>query len=314
MKGNLFRKWAKPDPYSAFTALPGTYAKKKTVNSHGFISTPEISLEKKADWTRIIFLGGSSTAGTGIKNLADEKTWPWKTVKKLKQETNNKNIDFINAALGGYSTFESYGKLWSRLRFYKPDIIIVYHGWNEMSYFKFANNPIYWRANFDINRTYKLKKIWRYFYIAKTRFLFKNTLERNTKRSPTKLQTTFNEEGLNIYRDNIKLIRDFCLNNNIQFYFCKQPTLIHFKTKEKDQTKCRYKNHGFSYEAHIQAFESIYKIIDDEIPFKNIIDITSISGSTDCFYDHIHPTEYGTDKISEIVKDSLFNTYFSLKK
>ena len=46
-----------------------------------------------------------------------------------------KNIEFINAALAGYTSFESYGRLWSRLRFYSPDLIIINHGWNEMYYF-----------------------------------------------------------------------------------------------------------------------------------------------------------------------------------
>ena len=72
---NPMSSWATPHPHALYTALPGTYAENKTVNSHGFISTPELSSVKPKGTTRIIFLGGSSTAGTGF-NLADELTWP----------------------------------------------------------------------------------------------------------------------------------------------------------------------------------------------------------------------------------------------
>ena len=55
--------------------------------------------------------------------------------KKVENTISKKNIEFINAALAGYTSFESYGRLWSRLRFYSPDLIIINHGWNEMYYF-----------------------------------------------------------------------------------------------------------------------------------------------------------------------------------
>ena len=76
--------WSKASPYSAFTAKPGVYGN-KSVNQHGFISTPEISISKPDSVIRIIFLGGSSTAGMGV-NLRDDETWPWKTVESLKRK------------------------------------------------------------------------------------------------------------------------------------------------------------------------------------------------------------------------------------
>ena len=57
--------WAFVDAYSAIRGRPGIFSiePKKSINSHGFISTPEISVEKPDDVTRVVFLGGSSTAG-----------------------------------------------------------------------------------------------------------------------------------------------------------------------------------------------------------------------------------------------------------
>jgi hypothetical protein len=44
---NPMEKWAFVDAFSAFKGRPGIYGKtEKTVNKYGFISTPEISIEK----------------------------------------------------------------------------------------------------------------------------------------------------------------------------------------------------------------------------------------------------------------------------
>ncbi len=136
---NPMAEWADLDAFCAYRGRPGVYRDRKshgvkTVNSFGFISTPEITPKKEPGTLRIAFLGGSSTAGTGHL-LADEETWPWQVVEILKKEYGGK-VDFINGALGGYSSFESYGRFWSRIRFFSPDVVVVYHGWNEMYYFK----------------------------------------------------------------------------------------------------------------------------------------------------------------------------------
>ncbi len=230
---NDMSKWAKNSSYFSYTAIPGEYSENKSVNSHGFISTPEIALEKDNNTTRIVFLGGSSTAGTG-HNLPDDNTWPWETVKKIKSETKH-NLDFINAALGGYSTFESYGRLWSTLRFYKPDIVIVYHGWNDMYYFnEISDEPIKLKYNFDVSGmvSYKLyEPHWTDPFISWSQLLSKVRIklskpysengEQSNKNKEDNLKSTFNKKGLKIYEQNLKLIMEFCKDYDIEFFICK---------------------------------------------------------------------------------------------
>ena len=93
-------------------------------------NSPSISRQARSG----SLLGESSTAGTG-HNLPDAETWPCRTAELLKAQFAGRDIEFINAAAGGYTTFESDGRLWSRLRFFRPDIVVVYHGWNDMYYF-----------------------------------------------------------------------------------------------------------------------------------------------------------------------------------
>lgn len=318
---NPMSVWAEPDPFSGFVAKEGIYSEGKTVNSHGFISTPEISLKKPENTVRIVFLGGSSTAGTGF-NLPDQETWPFKVVEMLKDKL-DRNIDFINAAVGGYSTFESYGRLWSRVRFYKPDIIIINHVWNDMYYFneKFGENPLLWRKGIDINKKIVVQSFSPMFidnYISWSQFLvqLRITLERVFNQNETgeivpedkknmELKEHYDERGLQIFRDNLILFKSFGELFNIPVFFCKQATLISENNTPEDMGKNMYYYHGFDHKAHIDAYQRIYGIIEDVFPKDRIIDLASLSGNSSLFYDHVHPTPEGTERIALTVADRI---------
>jgi len=312
--------WAVSDPFCAYMSKVSRHEIGKTVNSHGFISTPELKIKKEKNTIRLVFLGESSTAGTGV-NLHDTATWPWRTAQKLKKvAVGNVKIEFINAALGGYTSFESYGKLWSRLIHYEPDIVIVNHGWNDMYYFDYADSPFAWRNKFDFKKSGKFTLISPHWIdpwirwsqlLSKIRFWYSSSRERGEiSVSKSILKNNFNSKGVEVFKNNIRFIRDLCSARKIELFVCKQPTLISKYTSENDKKRCRYEFHGFDHHAHIQAFGSLYQVLEAEN--LNQIDLTSLSGKSENFYDHIHPTELGADQIAEIVADTLLrkSTYF----
>lgn len=314
---NPMSYWSERDPYFDYTGKPGQYGD-KTINSKGFISTPEIELEKDENTIRVVFLGGSSTAGTGV-NLTDNETWPLKAVELLKKEY--PNIDYINAAHGGYSTFESYGRLWSRLRFFNPDIIVVYHGWNDMYYFnEYADNPDTWKSGGQ-EETFKPIRGIKNTLISWSQVLARIKLFMERKKysgngetgKSMELKPTFNPKGLDVYEGNLNLIKSFSSENNIKLFVCMQATLITNETKDEDKERIKYGLHGFNHNAHVNAFTSIYEVIDQNFNKEYIIDLTSLSGISSNFYDQVHPTKKGTSEIARIVADSLTNNYF-LKK
>jgi lysophospholipase L1-like esterase len=309
--------WSQASPYSAFTAKPGIYGK-KTVNQHGFVSTPEINLEKDESKVRIVFLGGSSTAGMGF-NLDDDETWPWKTVKILEKRNLEVDIDFINAALGAYTSFDSYGRLWSRIRFFNPDVIVVNHAWNEMYYFnEIADNPLLWRNETDYDQELplvhriKIKLLSISQVLVRIMIAIDKISDKHGEIGANKgISNSFNIKGLQILNDNFYLLKSFAENYKCKIFFCKQPSLISKNTKEIDKTRCNYELHGFNHNEHVKAFDSIYELIDKNIKKNYIIDLTSLSAITENFYDHIHPTRKGTEEIAKIVADSLVNNYFN---
>lgn len=322
---NPNKQWAFIDAFCAFTPKPDqkyTFGEitDKTVNSHGFFSTPPLDIKKAKNTIRILFLGGSSTAGTG-HNLKDVDTWPWQTMQLLRQKMPTKKMDFINGSCAGYSTFESYGRLWSRLRHFSPDIVVVNHAWNDMQYFKQADNIHQWRVlknnswKFqDIRQIVKLyESHWIDNFIKYSQLLIRIRIRFSTivngeigeNSAPQSLESDFNHKGLAILQSNLKLMRETCKIIGAKLFVAKQATLVSAKTPQQYRAKCRCEYHGFDYNAHVRAFDAIYKTIDEEFTQEEVIDLTPLSGNAAYFFDHVHPTPEGCGKMAEIVAEKI---------
>jgi len=316
--------WAYVDAYCAYRAIPGTYlhvGKAKTVNSTGFISTPEVSYEKDRNTIRIVFLGGSSTAGT-VPILPDGKTWPALVAKQLDEALPRRKVDFINGALAGYTTFESYGRLWARLRFYRPDVVVVYHGWNDMAYFRNAASAA-WRCapadgGWSFERAHIRKRIqpsWIDPYIEWSHLMCR--IRRRCFSEPLmgeigpggdgELANDFDPRAPDVFRDNLKLMMKAQEVLGCEVYVAKQATLIVRDLPENLRGKCMVHYHGFDFDAHVRAFDAIYRVIDEEIPKEQVIDLTHLSGKTSYLVDHIHLSEEGCRRVADAVAERLRN-------
>jgi lysophospholipase L1-like esterase len=310
---------AQIDAFSAYRGRPGQYGESRTINQFGFISTPDLTLEKPPDTIRIVFLGGSSTAGVG-SGFNDDETWPWQTVELLRQRFPEKKFELINGAMGGYSSFESYGRLWSRIRFFSPDIIVVYHGWNEMYYFDNPENIIQWRTLSNGDWTFEKTDrpivvyeplaidylIWPSQTLSQLRLSLSEQIGGEGETGQDKpLRSGFDPQGLEIWRTNLQLLRETADLIGAELFVAKQATLISPDLPLADREPIGYSFHGFDHDTHIDMYEGIYRVIDEELPAEHVIDVTSLSGRTDLFVDHVHPTLAGSEAISEIMADFL---------
>lgn len=311
--------WAVADAFCAFRPQAGEWEPGKTVNSLGFISTPELTVAKPAGTIRIVFLGGSSTAGVG-HTLRDDQTWPWQAHAELQQQFPEQRIEFINAAAGAYTSFESYGRLWSRLRFFQPDVIVVYHGWNEMYYFDQVDSIEQWKTlrggGWTLDRTGQPVGVYEPLPIdaiarlsqllTRARLHLTHPKSGGEVGTPDQaLESDFDPRALEIWRTNLRLLRETAAICNAQLIVGKQATLITAETSPADQARCGYHFHGFDHAAHVRAFSRIYEVIDEEIPPESIVDFTHLSGQPEHFHDHIHPTPAGADAIAKAVTKKL---------
>ena len=329
--------WAYVNPYAGYTPIPGTKIKPedKSVNNFGFISTPQMeSVEKPKGKIRIVFLGGSSTAGTG-RNLPDDQTFPCKVRLKLAKALPDRDIETINAAVSGYSSFESLGRLWSELRFFEPDIVIVNHGWNDMYYFDDCSPEkiMHWRWGGDqswgfqfieippkiksvaLDRWFTWSRIYTLARLATGEPLpLSQTGEiGNRKKQDSELSNVFDERCPAVLTWNLETMRALCSLMGAEMFVLKQPTLITKELGQSDRNRCLTWYHKFNYEAHLKAYDAIYSEIDKAFEQKTIINATSLSGRPQLFFDHVHPNNSGTDAIADLIVNHLINDSDRLK-
>lgn len=323
---NPMSPWAVVDAFGAYRGRPGFSkpALGKSINSEGFMATPELTLAKPQGTLRIAFLGGSSTAGQGgdEADLADEDTWPWQVVEALRAARPDQPIEFLNAALGGYSSFETMGRLWARVRFYKPDVLVLNHGWNELYYWKakHMDEPTNWRRLDDGG--WSLSR-----YQAKTPLIspwpidgmiqWSQLLVRiRMKFSPRVLGEAggadddglvdfYDPRGADVWRTHLQLIAYTAELMGAELFVTKQSTLIVPDLADDLRARCQYSHHGFDHDAHVQAFEHLYRVVDEVFPTEQVIDLTPLSGRGDLFVDHVHPNPTGAAAIAEIVANAL---------
>jgi hypothetical protein len=311
-------------PYGAFNHLPNisvgsgkTSFSRKSVNSLGFISTPVITAIKPAKTLRIIFIGGSSTAGTGAL-IVDGLTWPWLTRNIVAEhfQAIGFNVDFINAACSGYTTFESNGRLWSDLRFYEPDTIVIMNAWNDISYLNDfplqhirGSGKFEWRGS-NMNKAIPYEASWVDPLIQWSQLLshLRLSLAKKPKGEVSRdkaITSAFNESRLEIFRQNVAHLMSFEKITGTPVFIVKQPTLVVPDLPEKLRKSINYKIHGFDHKTLCKIFAGMYSAIDATVPRSRIIDLRHINGKEKYFFDHIHHTPLACRVIARSVAKAL---------
>jgi len=329
MSPNPMKQWAMIHPFCAFSPRPGKdHELAKSVNNFGFISTPDLPAIKKAEGTvRIAFLGGSSTAGTGML-LADEDTWPFRAWLHLKKKFPSRNVEMINAAVNGYTSFESYARLWSEVALFEPDIVVCYHGWNEMYYFDDCSPERLFRRKWDREADWSFPPVvipprlapkpadrffsWSRLYSA-MRVAGKAPAAAPSageigppRREESELADSFDPRGPSVFRDNLRLMRQACDVMGAEFYVVKQATLITPDLPDQiRKERCFTWYHAFNYKAHLRAFDAVNRMIDETFLADRVIDATVLSGRQDLLWDHVHPKADGAKAIGKLVADFL---------
>ena len=157
----LSRARVEPHPYLAYVNKPGFSLDLRAEGgkqiSHNSLGQrgPEISVQRPAGVFRIVCLGGSSTYGHGPSS--DASTWPGRLQDLLNLAAGpaGPRFEVVNAGCQGYSTFESLINLELRLVDLQPDLVLVYHGINDMRcaiYGTPVRDNTNWRAIWPVER------------------------------------------------------------------------------------------------------------------------------------------------------------------
>ena len=91
----------------------------------------KLVIPKPAGVYRIVALGGSTTFGTYLDTW--EKAFPHQLQVALRTTYGHSAVELINAGVPGYTSWESAVNLLLRISDLEPDMIIVYHGVNDLN-------------------------------------------------------------------------------------------------------------------------------------------------------------------------------------
>ena len=125
------------------------YSGSYNINSEG-LRGQEFNKVKPDNTYRIIAVGGSTTFGAGV---TDEHTWPRILEKKLQSISEDKNIEVINAGVSAITSFNESKLIKEKLIGYKPNLIIVYDGNNDVS----CKMPVHITKDHIQNKENKIK-------------------------------------------------------------------------------------------------------------------------------------------------------------
>lgn len=100
------------------------------INSDGFRGD-DITLIKPDNTYRIFVVGGSTVVG--ISATSDKTTIPGALQSFLDNSDLPKNVEIINAGIGGAFSFTEINLIKNKLINYSPDLLIIYDGWNDIT-------------------------------------------------------------------------------------------------------------------------------------------------------------------------------------
>lgn len=106
----------------------GLTARHNDHNSRGYRGA-EFSIPKEDGIYRIFTLGGSTTYGEGV---LPEESYPALLQNILHEDYGYTHIEVVNAGVNAYSSFDSFANLTYHVLDDEPDMLIVYHGVNDV--------------------------------------------------------------------------------------------------------------------------------------------------------------------------------------
>ena len=294
-----------------------------TKNSLGFRGDQMLDdFHKK---TSIIAVGGSTTECTYISDGED-----WVSILGKKLKSKNNDIWVNNAGLNGHSTYGHQVLVNQYLKNIKPDYILFMVGCNDVEREKYSYyDSLSTSKNSEFVSRIKRKSI---LYNLAVSFLRQKIAEnRNLGLGHTAIDTqnldfvdsinhrellemkSTQEKYLKGYAERLEKLILNCRKNGIEPILITQPTLVGFGTDPKSKIDlekviyCDPKGGRFYWEK-LKLYNQITRKLSEKHNCFLIDLADELPKSTEYFYDCIHFTNKGCEKVAEVIFQNL-NTY-----
>jgi len=273
------------------------------INSKGFVG-PEFDDQPSPDVYRIIALGDSCTFGLW------QMVYPSLLERLLNDSGSSRRFEVINAGIEGYNSTFALGRIRDELLRYRPKLMIIYIGWNDLMKTDPANasrvDAYRWLADL-LDRSYLIKAYKKLLYVYLIPLIFPPS-------------TIVNGEGVRAfdnfvptrYRSNLEDMIRLLQSHNIEILLVTLPTVVRSGMTAEELRRAHV---FFPYFAgaygvsQLLSLHAAYNRTIIEISRRQGVELIDLAArfelvrdKTSYFWDTMHPSEKG----HALIADTLF--------
>ena len=292
------------------------------VNQNNFRGK-EMTVARRAGTCRIAVVGGSAAFDLWKR---DDQTWSVQLESYLNHNL-GQSVEVLNAATPGYSSWQAYRLVKSKVIRWQPDIVLLYELYNDSLTFSHNNrqeiiqgwklnahaNYVGWPAHphrsLDIlskvlpTTTDALRMVALRTLIAR-----RNAANAKYWRNPN-LNWTLQKAGLNFYEENRRNLARFLRDQGIPLGIVAQASLIREENTPEEMAQIHYLYRGMSHpelwKGYLAARE-MDRLVSKEEPNAFLISANEqIPSSLSCFVDEVHLNKEGSTLLAKIIGDEL---------
>jgi hypothetical protein len=302
------------------------------INSFGFRGD-EVTKEKDKGSYRIVILGGSTAYGDGVyyKNTAG------KILGDMLNQKYTQKIEVINAGVSGYNSEHSLIDYMTRISEFKPDLVIMWSGVNDM--YASCSNPDFFSGpyqedyshflgpisnmvdsyfypqmiqfnffTFDFLKTYLYSDFQKYLSIASTK-----KTENYRKKIPFK---DMSFPSILSYQRNLRYFVNAVKSDGVSLIFGNQSTMFEANLREDknpDGIFCLQGKYKATLKSQAKAMDEFNQVTKNTASENNVqfIDFDSdIPKTKKYFYDDIHWNENGNQLAAKKLYEFIITNNF----
>ena len=284
------------------------------INSLGFRG-PERKLQPEIGTLRIVVLGGSSTFNYHASG--EQNTWP-SHLERLLALKLQQPVEVINLGLPGYSLSQSKANYLFTGRALNPHLVLVYHTWNDMKFFREAEegNPgvrgpyhrprpawHYWVRHSQLVRRFRNVRQSHRQYMVENKY---TSLELSDNRANAPVV----DDALRWFERNFRDVARFVRADRRLPVLLTQATLV--KSTNKDGHEIRrhinFDSQGMTFPILLQTWKRCNTIIESVAKQEDAVFVDvqeNVPADKLHLRDHVHLTDKGTEAVARIVAETL---------
>ncbi len=274
------------------------------LNALGYRGTP-LAPGKDSKRTRLVVMGGSAAFDLGA---SDPHDWPHELGRLLNEAGHP--VDVINAALPGHTVTDSLGRLRANAAQWAPDIVLLYHGWNDIKELplaatptvSFSPNPLLQppsRLAATLAEASQLYARLRHLWLA--RGMSMHTIGAEGRRPTGTRDDAERRSGLARLQANVTAFVSQARSHGALAVVVHQASLLTANTSEASRSRIDYASQGMRHATLLEAFGELHAVLERVAKRTStpIFDAhAALRGDDALFDDHVHLSRKGSSTLA----------------